>query len=82
MHLCRSISRQWGAGVINVGTRSKLRRLVRGDGVSVREAARRLGLSRNTAAKWLAQDERVEPRYPKRVGAASILDPYKEQLAI
>jgi transposase len=68
--------------VINVGTLSKLRRLVRRDGVSVREAARRLGLSRNTAAKWLAQDEMVEPRYPKRVGAASILDPYKEQLAI
>jgi len=65
-----------------VGTLSKLRRLVRRDGVSVREAARRLGLSRNTAAKWLAQDEMVEPRYPKRVGAASILDPYKEQLAI
>lgn len=65
-----------------MGTLSKLRRLVRRDGVSVREAARRLGLSRNTAAKWLAQDEMVEPRYPKRVGAASILDPYKEQLAI
>ena len=65
-----------------MGTLSKLRRLVRRDGVSVREAARRLGISRNTAAKWLCEEEMVEPRYPKRVGAASILDPYKEQLAI
>ena len=67
--------------MINVGTLSKLRRMVRRDGLSVREAARRLGISRTTAGKWLQQGEMVEPRYPKRVGAASILDPYKEQLA-
>jgi transposase len=66
--------------VINVGTLSKLRRLVCRDGLSVREAARRLGLSRNTATKWLKQSEMVEPRYPKRAGAPSILDPYKGQL--
>jgi transposase len=64
-----------------VGTLSKLRRLVRRDGMSQREAARRLGLSRNTVAKWLAHEEMAEPRYPKRVAATSILDPYKEQLA-
>jgi transposase len=64
-----------------VGTLSKLRRLVRRDGVSQRAAARRLGLSRNTVAKWLAYEGMVEPRYPKRVATASILDPYKEQLA-
>ncbi len=63
-----------------MGTLSKLRRLVRRDGLSVREAARRLGLSRNTATKWLKQSEMVEPRYPKRAGAPSILDPYKDQL--
>jgi transposase len=51
------------------------------DGLSEREAARRLGLSRNTVAKWLKLGHMVEPRYPKRVAAASILDPYKEQLA-
>jgi transposase len=67
--------------VINVGTLSELRRLVLRDGVSQREAARRLGLSRNTVAKWLAHDQMTEPRYPKRSAAASILDPYKEQLA-
>lgn len=63
-----------------MGTLSKLRRLVRRDGLSVREAARRLGIARNTAAKWLATDEMVEPRYPKRVDLPSILDPYKDQL--
>ncbi len=63
-----------------MGTLSKLRRLVRRDGLSVREAARRLGIARNTASKWLAADEMVEPRYPKRADMPSILDPYKDQL--
>lgn len=63
-----------------MGTLSKLRRLVRRDGLSVREAARRLGIARNTATKWLTQDEMVEPRYPKRADMPSILDPYKDQL--
>lgn len=63
-----------------MGTLSKLRRLVRRDGLSVREAARRLGIARNTATKWLTQEEMVEPRYPKRESMPSILDPYKDQL--
>jgi transposase len=67
--------------VINVGTLSKLRRLVGREGVSVREAARRLSISRTTASKWLAEAEMVEPRYPKRVAKASVLDPFKEQLS-
>lgn len=65
-----------------MGTLSKLRRLVRRDGLSVREAARRLGIARNTATKWLSQKEMVEPRYPKRADMPSILDPYKDQLTI
>lgn len=52
------------------------------DGVSVREAARKLGISRNTASKWLAEGQMAEPKYPKRAGAPSILDPYKEQLGL
>lgn len=64
-----------------MGTLSKLRRLVRRDNLSVREAARRLGIARNTATKWLSENEMVEPRYPKRADMPSILDPYKEQLA-
>ena len=53
--------------MINVGTLSKLRRMVRRDGLSVREASKKLGIARNTAARWLAMDEMVEPKYPKRV---------------
>ena len=66
--------------MIDVGTHSKLRRMVLRDGASVREAARKLGISRNTASKWLAEGQMAEPKYPRRVAAASILDPYKDQL--
>ena len=59
-----------------MGTLSKLRRMVLRENVSVREAAKRLRISRNTAAKWLNQ-----PRYPQRAPAPSLLDPYREQLA-
>ncbi len=64
-----------------MGTLSKLRRMVLRENVSVREAARRLRISRNTAAKWLNEPEMVEPRYPQRAPAPSLLDPYREQLA-
>jgi transposase len=66
--------------VINVGTLSKLRRLVLRDNVSVRQAAKRLNISRNTARRYLAQPEMAEPRYAKRQIAPGLLDPYKEQL--
>lgn len=64
-----------------MGTLSKLRRMVLRENVSVREAARRLRISRNTAKRWLAEPEMVEPVYPQRVAAASLLDAYKEQLS-
>ena len=64
-----------------MGTLSKLRRMVRRDGLSVRESARRLGISRTTATKWLEEEEMVQPRYPKRVVKVSVLDEYKEQLS-
>ena len=48
-----------------MGTLSKLRHLVLRDNVSVREAARRLNISRNTARRYLAQPEIAEPRYAK-----------------
>jgi transposase-like protein len=47
--------------VINVSTLSKLRRLVLRQDVSVREASRRLGISRNTATKWLKDGQMTEP---------------------
>lgn len=64
-----------------MNTLSKLRRLVLRQDVSVREASRRLGISRNTATKWLKDGQMAEPRYPQRVPGPSILDPYKEQLS-
>ena len=50
------------------------------DNVSVRQAAKRLNISRNTARRYLAQPEMAEPRYAKRQIAPGLLDPYKEQL--
>ncbi len=50
------------------------------DNVSIREAARRLNISRNTAKKYLDQPEMDEPRYAKRQSPPGLLDPYKEQL--
>lgn len=68
--------------MIDVGTLSKLRRLVHRDGVSVRMASRSLGISRTTASKWLGLGSMVQPRYPKRVAGPAKLDPFKEQLRI
>jgi transposase len=50
--------------------------------MSVREAAQRLGIARNTASRWLALVDVTEPRYPKRVPAKSILEPYKDQMIL
>ena len=64
-----------------MSTLSKLRRLVLRDGVSVREASRRLGISRNTASKWLSEPEMREPKYPNRVKVVGVLAPFEETLA-
>jgi transposase len=47
--------------------------------MSIREIARRTGLSRNTVKKYLRSEE-PEPRYAKRI-SSSKLDPYAEKLA-
>lgn len=65
-----------------MGTLSKLRRLVLREGVSVREAAQRVGIARNTASRWLALGDMVEPKYRRRMPSVSILEPYKEQLVL
>ena len=65
-----------------MGTLSKLRRMVLRENVSVREAARRLRISRNTARRWLAEPEMVQPTYPKRASSPGLLDPYKEHLRL
>jgi transposase len=47
--------------------------------MSIREIAKRTGLSRNTAKKYLRAGEEM-PRYAKRT-SSSKLDPYAEKLA-
>jgi len=62
-----------------VATLSVIRRWALREQMSIREIARRTGLSRNTVKKYLrAGDE--EPRYAKRT-SSSKLDPYAEKLA-
>jgi hypothetical protein len=63
-------NRQEKQGVITVGMLAKIKRMHRRDGLSLRETARRTGLSRNTIRDWLRQADVVEPKYPKR-GPAS-----------
>ena len=58
---------------------SVIRRWHLRDGVSIREIARRSGLSRNTIRKYLASGV-IEPRYPKR-RSASKLDAFAAKLA-
>ena len=62
-----------------MGMLAKIRRMKFRDQLSVREIARRTGLSRNTVRHWLRQDGSTEPRYAARV-TSSKLDAYKEQL--
>jgi transposase len=66
--------------VITVGMLAKIRRMYFRDHISVREIAKRTGLSRNTIRNWLRQSDVVEPKYSARQ-APSVLDPYKEQLS-
>lgn len=57
---------------------AKIRRMHLRDGLSLREIAKRTGLSRNTIRRWLRSGQ-SEPVYPRRV-APSRIDPYRLQL--
>ena len=52
--------------MINVGMLGKIRRMHFRDGMSLREVARRTGLSRNTVRGWLRRAEVVEPKFALR----------------
>ena len=64
--------------MIDVDLLSVIRRWHGRDKLSIREIAKRTGLSRNTIRKYLANGE-VTPQYPARK-SASKLDPYAEVL--
>ncbi|WP_218158397.1 ATP-binding protein [Variovorax sp. 770b2] len=65
--------------MIDVATLSVIRRWALREQMSIREIARRTGLSRNTVKKYLRAGEEM-PRYAKRE-SSSKLDPYAEKLA-
>jgi transcriptional regulator with XRE-family HTH domain len=64
---------------MDVATFNVIRRWAIREQMSIREIARRTGLSRNTVKKYLRSEE-PEPRYAKRI-SSSKLDPYAEKLA-
>jgi transposase len=63
-----------------VATLSVIRRWALREQMSIREIARRTGLSRNTVKKYLRAGDEA-PRYAKRA-SSSKLDPYADKLAI
>ena len=66
--------------MINVAILSVIRRWALREQLSLREIARRTGLSRNTIKKYLRSGA-AEPHYAKRI-SPSKLDPYAEKLSV
>lgn len=62
-----------------MGMLAKIRRMHIRERLSVREIARRTGLSRNTVRNWLRETDVVEPKYPKRE-VISVVDPWSDRL--
>ena len=65
--------------MIDVATLSVIRRWALREQLSIREIARRTGLSRNTIRKYLRSDTKA-PQYRPRA-SSSVLDPFAEKLA-
>lgn len=58
----------------------KIRRMHRRDKKTQREISRKLGLSRNTVAKWLDEAQPVEPKYRREAAKATKLSAYEAEL--
>lgn len=58
--------------MINVGILAKMRQMHFRDGMSLREVAKRTGLSRNTIRRWLRQPDVTEPIYPPRKSPSKV----------
>ena len=63
-----------------MATLSVIRRWALREQLSIREIARRSGLSRNTIKKYLAAGA-VEPRYSERTNSSK-LDPFADKLSL
>ncbi len=63
-----------------MGILAKIRRMHFRDGMSLREVAKRTGLSRNTIRRWLRQPDTSEPRYPSRKTPSKV-DPWAQLLS-
>ncbi len=63
-----------------MGMLAKIRRMHMREGVSIREVAKRTGLSRNTVRQWLRRDGVTEPRYKARPPRSRV-DAWGEYLA-
>ncbi len=66
--------------MINVGMLAKIRRMRLREGLSIREVAKRTGLSRNTVRQWLRQHGVTEPKYTARPWRSGV-DAWGEPLA-
>ena len=58
----------------------KIRRMHRRDKKTQREISRKLGLSRNTVAKWLDEAQPVEPKYRREAAKATKLSAHEAEL--
>ena len=66
--------------VITMDMIGKIRRMHRRDKKTQREISRKLGLSRNTVAKWLDEAQPVEPKYRREAAKATKLSAYEAEL--
>jgi transposase len=65
--------------MITMDMLGKIRRMYLRDKLSIREIAKRTGLSRNTVRRWLREDTVAAPKYKRDVGSG-VLSPFYDTL--